>query len=161
PCFVGSVKANIGHLETASGIASVIKVALMLRHGLIPPQKHFQSLNPHIPDEGRPLCIPLEPTPWPSIDRPRRAGVSGFGFGGPTPHAGLEPTPKIPAPVGEAASFAQPVAKLAASPTGHVGSNGHASSSNGHAGHHPHLEADRPQHLLLLSAGADESLRQL
>jgi myxalamid-type polyketide synthase MxaB len=167
PCFVGSVKANIGHLETASGIAGVIKVALMLRHGLIPPQKHFQSLNPHIPDEGRPMCIPLEPTPWPSADRPRRAGVSGFGFGGTNAHVVLEAAPSM-ADYTPTRSASEGLSLAGASgwyatdtPQSAISSNGHSASSNGHAGHHPHIEADRPQHLLLVSAQSDESLRQL
>ena len=87
PIHVGSVKANIGHLETASGIASLIKVVLMMRHGEIPPQHHFQSINPNIPHGAAPLHIARERTPWAGR---RIAGVSGFGFGGTNAHALLE-----------------------------------------------------------------------
>ncbi len=91
PIYMGSVKANIGHLETASGIASLIKVVLMLRHGEIPPQRNLRTLNPKIPDGGAPLRIAREITPWPAReDRRRFAGVSGFGFGGANAHVVLE-----------------------------------------------------------------------
>ncbi len=91
PIYMGSVKANIGHLETASGIASLIKVVLMLRHGEIPPQRNLNTINPKIPDGGAPLRIAREVAPWPSrADRRRFAGVSGFGFGGANAHLVLE-----------------------------------------------------------------------
>jgi len=94
PCFVGSVKANIGHTETASGIASLIKVVLMLRHRTIPPQRNFRALNPHIADEGRPFKIVTEATPWPAIDGRRIAGISSFGFGGTNAHLVIEEPPR-------------------------------------------------------------------
>ncbi|MEM1305587.1 MAG: beta-ketoacyl synthase N-terminal-like domain-containing protein, partial [Planctomycetota bacterium] len=83
PLLVTSVKANIGHTETVSGIAGLIKVVLMLRNGEAPPQAHLQELNPHIKLTGSRVRIPTEVTPW--TER-RLAGVSSFGFGGTNTH---------------------------------------------------------------------------
>ncbi|MBA4018630.1 MAG: hypothetical protein C0483_15805 [Pirellula sp.] len=92
-CYMASVKGNIGHLETASGAASLIKVLLMMQHGQIPPQRNFKELNPNIQANGLSLKIPTELTPWDIGDRPRIAGISGFGFGGTNAHAVVEAWP--------------------------------------------------------------------
>jgi phthiocerol/phenolphthiocerol synthesis type-I polyketide synthase C len=87
----GSVKANIGHTETASGIAGLIKVCLMLREGVIPPQRNFVRLNPHIQlSTDGPLSITAEASPWPAAGAARAAGVSSFGFGGTNAHIVVE-----------------------------------------------------------------------
>jgi phthiocerol/phenolphthiocerol synthesis type-I polyketide synthase C len=93
-CVLGSVKANIGHLEAAAGVASLIKVLLCLRYGEIPAQPHFEKLNPHISLEKTPLVIPSERWPWPAGGKPRFAGVSSFGFGGTNAHLVLEEAPR-------------------------------------------------------------------
>lgn len=96
PVLVGSCKANIGHSETASGIAGLIKVCLMLRHGVIPAQRNFRRLNPHIrlaPDAR--LAIAAESHPWPAGDAPRTAGVSSFGFGGTNTHLVVQEWPQL------------------------------------------------------------------
>jgi acyl transferase domain-containing protein/acyl-CoA synthetase (AMP-forming)/AMP-acid ligase II/surfactin synthase thioesterase subunit len=93
PCFLGSVKASLGHLESAAGIASVLKVVLALRHGQVPPQLHLRALNPRIRLEGSRLRIPTETMPWPAAEGPRRAVVSSFGFGGADVHMVLEEAP--------------------------------------------------------------------
>ena len=93
PCYMASVKGNIGHLETASGVASLIKVILMMQHGQIPPQRNFKTLNPNIEQLGLTLKIPTELTPWNVADRPRIAGISGFGFGGTNAHVIVEAWP--------------------------------------------------------------------
>jgi thioester reductase-like protein len=89
--LVGSCKANIGHTETVSGVAGLIKVCLMLRHDEIPKQRNFNKLNPHItlPEDG-PVQIALASTPWPRAGAPRIAGVSSFGFGGTNSHIIVE-----------------------------------------------------------------------
>jgi acyl transferase domain-containing protein/surfactin synthase thioesterase subunit len=97
-CWLGSVKANIGHLEAAAGIAGLIKVALSLQHRQIPPQLHLQKLNPYISLEGTPLKIPTELEDWTVKDRPRLAGISSFGFGGTNCHVILEEAPKTSTP---------------------------------------------------------------
>jgi len=90
PCYFGSVKANIGHTETVSGIAGVIKVALMMQHRTLFPQAHFQKLNRHIQLDGTRLALSDQLRPWPAIDGKRFAGVSSFGFGGTNVHVVLE-----------------------------------------------------------------------
>jgi len=91
---IASVKTNIGHLEAAAGIASVIKVVLALRNEMIPPHLHFQTPNPNIPMHNTPFVIPTEPRPWPKGSGRRLAGVSSFGFGGTNAHVVLEEAPR-------------------------------------------------------------------
>lgn len=90
PCYVSSVKANVGHMETVSGVAGLIKVVLMMQHDEIMRQTHFESLNPHIKLEGTRLVIPTEHVPWPRGNGRRAAGVSSFGFGGTNTHMIVE-----------------------------------------------------------------------
>lgn len=92
-CALGSVKTNIGHLEAAAGIAGLIKVALALKHGEIPPSLHFEKPNPHIPLAELSLQVQQSLTPWPRSDQPALAGVSSFGFGGTNSHVILEAAP--------------------------------------------------------------------
>jgi phthiocerol/phenolphthiocerol synthesis type-I polyketide synthase C len=92
PCWIGSVKTNIGHLEAASGVAGLIKVVLALQHKEIPPNLHLTQLNPHISFEGTPFAIPTEPQKW-IVGKDRRiAGVNSFGFGGTNAHIVVEET---------------------------------------------------------------------
>ncbi|MFH1539621.1 MAG: aminotransferase class III-fold pyridoxal phosphate-dependent enzyme, partial [bacterium] len=93
PCWIGSVKTNVGHLESAAGIAGLIKTVLSLRHKEIPANLHFRELNPQIHIEGTPLSIPARGTEWPAGEGPRLAGVSSFGFGGTNAHVILEEAP--------------------------------------------------------------------
>ncbi len=65
PCRVGSVKTNIGHVESAAGVAGVMKAAMSLRHGVIPANLHFHTPNPRVPWEELPIEIPVEPVTWP------------------------------------------------------------------------------------------------
>jgi acyl transferase domain-containing protein len=95
PLVVGAVKTNLGHLEAASGVTSVIKVALMLGHGRIPRHLHFRTWNPHIALEGMQVRVPTEMSPWlVEVGRPRRAGVSSFGLSGTNAHVILEEAPE-------------------------------------------------------------------
>ncbi|MFC1668616.1 beta-ketoacyl synthase N-terminal-like domain-containing protein, partial [Chlamydiota bacterium] len=95
-CGLGSVKTNIGHLETAAGIAGIIKVLLMMKHKKIPGVVHFKELNPYIDLRRSPFYIASETKDWEAIrdekgnELPRRAGVSSFGFGGANAHVVLE-----------------------------------------------------------------------
>jgi amino acid adenylation domain-containing protein len=94
PCWIGSVKTNIGHLEAAAGIAGLIKVVLSLQHQQIPPNLHLKKLNPYISLAGTAFAIPTEYQPWFSSTEPRLAGVSSFGFGGTNSHVILEQAPQ-------------------------------------------------------------------
>ncbi|MBD2091228.1 acyltransferase domain-containing protein [Microcoleus sp. FACHB-1515] len=96
PLRIGSVKTNIGHLEAASGIASLIKVVLALQHGEIPAHLHFQTPNPHINWE-LPIQVVADRSPWPIGTQPRLAGVSAFGFSGTNAHLVIEEAPIAPA----------------------------------------------------------------
>lgn len=96
-CWIGSVKTNIGHLEGAAGIASLIKAVLALQHEGIPPHLHLRTLNPEASLDGTRLAFPLGPQPWPRGERKRLAGVSAFGLGGANAHMILEEAPE-PAP---------------------------------------------------------------
>lgn len=95
-CALGSVKANIGHLEAAAGIAGLIKVVLMMKHRMLPPSLHFGEPNPHIPFED--LALRVVPTleAWPNDAGPLIAGVSAFGFGGTNAHVVLQEAPNVP-----------------------------------------------------------------
>ncbi len=92
-CYLGSVKTNIGHLESAAGVAGFIKAVLAVHHGKIPPHLHFQQINPHIPIDELPFAIPTTLTDWPSDQQRRIAGVSSFGFGGTNAHIVVEAAP--------------------------------------------------------------------
>ncbi|MFX4293932.1 beta-ketoacyl synthase N-terminal-like domain-containing protein [Streptomyces bohaiensis] len=88
--LMGSVKSNIGHLEAGAGVAGVIKVALAMHHGRVPPTLHLERPNPYLRLERHPVRIPTAVEPWPDTDGGERlAGVSSFGFGGTNAHAVL------------------------------------------------------------------------
>ncbi|MCK5924221.1 MAG: type I polyketide synthase, partial [Methylococcales bacterium] len=93
PLTIGSVKTNLGHLDASAGIAGLIKVALSLHHKIIPPHLHFKRANPLMDWDNLPFQIPLEATPWQSNNKPRIAGISGFGMGGTNAHAILQQAP--------------------------------------------------------------------
>ncbi|MET7289755.1 beta-ketoacyl synthase N-terminal-like domain-containing protein [Streptomyces sp. NPDC005573] len=102
PCALGTLKAQIGHLSSAAGVAGLIKTALALKHRVLPPSRHFTRPNPEIDlDSGR-FRLLTEATPWPEHDGPRRAAVSSFGIGGTNAHMVLEepPPPPPPSPAG-------------------------------------------------------------
>ena len=96
-CALGSVKTNIGHLDTAAGIAGFIKTALALKHGQIPPSLHYERPNPRIDFASGPFYVNTALAAWRADGRPRRAGVSAFGVGGTNAHAVLEQPPERPA----------------------------------------------------------------
>ncbi|MFG1935056.1 type I polyketide synthase [Mycobacterium sp. NPDC048908] len=92
PCFVGSVKSNIGHLESAAGMAGLIKAILCLKHRAIPGTLHYTSPNPELHLDRGPFVVRTEYGPW-EWDGIRRAGVSSFGVGGTNAHVVLEEAP--------------------------------------------------------------------
>ncbi|MBF0451643.1 MAG: SDR family NAD(P)-dependent oxidoreductase, partial [Candidatus Magnetomorum sp.] len=95
-CGIGSVKTNIGHLETAAGVAGVIKVIMSMHHQCIPGNIHFKELNPFIELDNSPFYVVAHKQEWKAlVDNsgnilPRRAGVSSFGFGGSNAHVVIE-----------------------------------------------------------------------
>ncbi|KAA3647729.1 MAG: amino acid adenylation domain-containing protein [Chloroflexi bacterium] len=91
--ILGSVKTNIGHLESAAGIAGFIKAVLALQHNAIPPHLHFNEINPYINLDDSPLRVSTELKEWIRTDTSRFAGVSSFGFGGTNAHIIIEEGP--------------------------------------------------------------------
>ncbi|KAK5988544.1 Reducing polyketide synthase hmp8 [Cladobotryum mycophilum] len=83
--YVGSVKPNIGHLEAAAGVASIIKGVLALERGLIPPNINFSTPNPAIPLDEWNMIVPTKLTPWPAA-KTKRMSISGFVMGGTNAH---------------------------------------------------------------------------
>ncbi len=92
-CAIGSVKSNIGHLEAAAGVASLIKTVLALKHGALPPSLHFERPNPQIDFANSPFYVNVRLSPWERGAHPRLAGVSSHGIGGTNSHVILEEAP--------------------------------------------------------------------
>jgi acyl transferase domain-containing protein/thioesterase domain-containing protein len=92
-CALGSVKTNIGHLDTAAGVAGVIKVVEMLRHQTMVPNLHFREPNPEVDWPSTPFYVNDKTTPWTS-EGPRRAAVNSLGVGGTNAHIVVEEAPK-------------------------------------------------------------------
>lgn len=95
-CGIGSVKSNIGHLDAAAGVAGLIKVALSLKHKMLPASLHFTKPNPKLDIENSPFYVNATGKDWVvPAGTPRRAGVSSFGSGGTNAHVVLEEAPEI------------------------------------------------------------------
>ncbi|MCA1592426.1 MAG: SDR family NAD(P)-dependent oxidoreductase, partial [Acidobacteria bacterium] len=92
-CAIGSAKTNLGHLDTAAGVAGFIKTVLALKHKMIPPSLHFEQPNPKIDFANSPFYVNDKLTEWKAGQTPRRAGVSSFGIGGTNAHVVLEEAP--------------------------------------------------------------------
>jgi acyl transferase domain-containing protein len=104
PLVIGSVKANVGHLEPAAGIAGFVKAVLCLDRAHLVPHPGFETPNPEIPDFHDDFEVLRTARPWPGTpDRPRRAGVTSVGMGGTTAHVVLEQAPATPVETGERA----------------------------------------------------------
>jgi len=95
-CAIGSLKTNVGHLDTAAGVAGLIKTVLALKHQALPPSLHFEQPNPEIDFADSPFFVNARLAEWKSNGTPRRAGVSSFGIGGTNAHVVLEEAPAIP-----------------------------------------------------------------
>jgi len=147
PCWLGSVKTNIGHLEAASGMAGLIKVVLSLQHKEIPPHLHLKQLNPLISFEGTTFSIPTECQPWSAGTESRLAGISAFGFGGTNCHAILEEAPSRE--MGRVPNTISPLAL-----------DSITSSDRALTAQHS-IKCDRPHHLLTLSAKSENALKEL
>ncbi len=101
PLWIGSVKTNFGHLESAAGLAGVLKVVLSMLHERVPKHLHFREPSPHIEWASFPIEVTADARPWPKGTRQRRAGVSSFGFSGTNAHIVIE---EAPPPVAESAA---------------------------------------------------------
>ena len=94
-CAIGSVKTNIGHTDTAAGVAGLIKSVFMLKNKRIPPSLHFEKPNPEIDFESSPFFVNTELREWRRGQTPLRAGVSSFGIGGTNAHVIVEEAPDV------------------------------------------------------------------
>jgi acyl transferase domain-containing protein/SAM-dependent methyltransferase/acyl carrier protein len=94
PLWMGSAKTNLGHLESAAGVAAVMKVVLALQHKQLPPHLHFKKPNPHIAWERMAVEVPTRLTRWEPEQGRRLAGVSSFGLSGTNAHVLLEGAPE-------------------------------------------------------------------
>src|SRR3954469_727176 len=94
PLVLGSVKTNLGHLESAAGIAGFIKTVLSVRHGHIPKHLNFDTLTPHAGEGASSFTIASEAIEWPTVARARRAAVSSFGASGTNAHIVVEQAPQ-------------------------------------------------------------------
>ncbi len=93
PLLIGSVKTNLGHLETAAGVAGLVKALLVLKHGRIPASLHFETANPNIDFVALKLRVPTTLEPFPATVGARIVGVNSFGFGGANAHVLLTEAP--------------------------------------------------------------------
>jgi acyl transferase domain-containing protein/acyl carrier protein len=106
---IGATKANIGHLDAASGLVGLIKALLVVRSGVMPPVAGFTRANPLLETDGSPLHVPTLATPW-TGPQPRRAGVSSFGIGGTNAHVVIEQAPTTGAEARSGAGPGEPPA---------------------------------------------------
>ncbi|MFI6173755.1 beta-ketoacyl synthase N-terminal-like domain-containing protein [Nocardia sp. NPDC051052] len=112
PCLIGSVKANVGHLEAGSGVISLIKSLLVLKHGTIPRQINFTTPTSRIDWAGSGVRVVDQHTDMPTIEGHRRIGISGYGYGGTIGHLvieGTSPRNSVPAPSAENGTRLVPV----------------------------------------------------
>ncbi|MFD5436049.1 acyltransferase domain-containing protein [Kitasatospora sp. NPDC127067] len=94
PLRLGSVKSNVGHLEAAAGIVGLVKLAMSMRNGVLPPSLHYTAPNPQILFDEYNLTVQDRLEPWPRHSDARRGGVSSFGFGGSICHVAVEELPR-------------------------------------------------------------------
>ncbi|MGC5053274.1 type I polyketide synthase [Micromonospora sp. DT48] len=114
PCLIGSIKSNIGHLEGAAGVAGLMKAILALHRGQIPGTPLRGRSIPAVDGDGTGLRLVTSPLPWPRRDGPRRAAVSGFGYGGTIAHVLLEQAPPLPPTDGADDDGRRPMVPLSA-----------------------------------------------
>jgi acyl transferase domain-containing protein/thioesterase domain-containing protein len=154
-CRIGSIKTNIGHLDTAAGAASLIKVVEALRHREIPPSLHFEAPNPAIDFASSPFRVNAELCAWESEGGPRRAGISSLGVGGTNAHVIVEEAPE-PEPGSRPRRACELLLLSAKTPTALDAATARLAA---HLREHPELELADVAHTLQLGRTAYEHRR--
>ncbi len=95
PCYIGSIKPNIGHLEAGAGAMGFMKAVMSIRNGIIPPQANLKTLNQKIDWKTAGINVPFESTQWPETQSPPRAAICSYGYGGTVSHAVIEAAPVV------------------------------------------------------------------
>jgi acyl transferase domain-containing protein/acyl carrier protein len=142
-CTLGSVKTNIGHLDTAAGVAGLIKTALALEHRMLPPTLHFTQANPEINFADSPFFVSASLAEWKASSHPRRAGVSSFGFGGTNVHVVAEEAPRA-----EESSASRPWQLLCLSAKTATALDAASDNLAAHLRRHPELDLADAAHTL-------------
>ncbi|RGC65728.1 Erythronolide synthase, modules 1 and 2 [Micromonospora sp. MW-13] len=154
PLLLGSVKSNIGHTQAAAGVAGVLKMIMAMRHGLVPATLHVDEPSPHVDWASGAVALATEATPWPAVNRPRRAAVSSFGISGTNAHVIIE---QPPAPVIEGEPVAAPrtgVVPLVLSAADGPALREQAARLHAHLAAHPEIEPADVAHALATTRAA-------
>ena len=115
PCYTGSIKPNIGHLEAGAGVMGFIKACLAMHHGTIPPQANLKTLNKKIDWSTAGIQVPFDAVKWPEVNGKPRGAVCSYGYGGSVSHAVIEKAPeRRPIPVNQEAEAGPKVLLLSA-----------------------------------------------
>jgi len=153
---LGSLKSNLGHLDAAAGVASLIKAALAVERGVILPSLHFERPNPQLDLAAGGFYVPVEAAPWVEAAGPRRAGVSSFGIGGTNAHLVLEEAPAV-----EPGSASRPLQLLVLSARTPAALEQASRNLAEHLGRHPDLDLADVSYTLQVGRGGLDARRMV